>query len=116
VRSGKRLKGSGGIGSGFMWTPLTCSVAAQVTTTKKPMTPVSMDPMTTSRRSYRRSSTVSFLSTAYDWIKLSPQGASVVPTVAVTTKIAFAVSGIRGTSRPVAAYPQSGWVTKPAAM
>jgi hypothetical protein len=47
-----------------------------VTTTKKPITPVSTDPMMTSSRSYRRSSTVSFLSTAYDWIKLSPRGES----------------------------------------
>lgn len=48
--------------------------------------------------------------------KTQPPGARVVPTVAVTIKIASAVNGIRGTTRPMAACPPSGWVTKPAAM
>ncbi len=49
-------------------------------------------------------------------MKLSPHGASVVPTVAVTITMASLVSGIVGVTRPVAACPQSGCTTNPAAM
>ena len=44
--------------------PETWRVAAHATTMKKPITPVSVAPVTTSMRSKRRSAGVNFLSTA----------------------------------------------------
>jgi len=80
------------------------------------MTPVMTAPTTTSMRSYRRSSGRSRLSTAYDWMKARPQGASVVPTVAVAIRIASRVSGKSGTTRPRAVAPQSGPAISPDTM
>jgi hypothetical protein len=57
---------------------------------------------------------VSFLSAAYDWMKLRPHGARVVPTVAVMMRIASLVKGMLGVSSPDTAAPQSGPATKPA--
>jgi hypothetical protein len=49
-------------------------------------------------------------------MKTSPQGASVVPTVATAASTASRVSGKCGTTSPFAASPQSGWASKPEAM
>ena len=46
-------------------------------------------------------------------MKASPQGASVVPIVATATSTASRLSGMLGTTRPLAAAPQSGWARKP---
>ena len=43
----------------------------------------------------------------------SPHGASVVPTVATATSTASRLSGMLGTTRPLAAAPQSGWASTP---
>jgi len=69
--------------------------------------------MITSMRSSRRSSIFSRLSTAYDWMKARPQGASVVPSVATATSTASRVSGMPGTTRPLAVAPQSGCERNP---
>jgi hypothetical protein len=58
---------------------------AQAITMKKPITPVITAPAITSTRSSARALGRSRLSTAYDWMNASPQGASVVPTVAGAT-------------------------------
>jgi hypothetical protein len=49
-------------------------------------------------------------------MKLRPQGASVVPIVAVTSRRPSRSSGSIGTTRPCAAAPQSGPASSPAAM
>ena len=45
-----------------------------------------------------------------------PQGASVVPTIAVIARSASRSTGIDGTTSPRAAAPQSGPASSPAAM
>ena len=47
-------------------------------------------------------------------MKASPQGASVVPTVATATRTASRVRGMLGTTSPLAAAPQSGPARNPA--
>ena len=47
-------------------------------------------------------------------MKASPQGASVVPSVATATSSASRFSGMLGTTSPRAAAPQSGWARIPA--
>ena len=49
-------------------------------------------------------------------MKASPQGASVVPTVATVTSSASRLCGRFGTTSPFAAAPQSGWARKPEMM
>ena len=46
-------------------------------------------------------------------MKASPHGASVVPIVATATSTASRLSGRFGTTRPLAAAPQSGWASTP---
>ena len=53
------------------------------------------------------------LSAAYDWMKLRPHGASVVPTVAVASRTACLVVGNDGTTLPWIAALQSGWASTP---
>ena len=83
--------------------PSLFNVAAHVITTKKPIIPVSKDPVHTSMRRSFKSSRVKRLSTAYDWMKARPHGARVVPRVAVARKRASWVNGIDGTKTPRAA-------------
>jgi hypothetical protein len=94
--------------------PETWRVAAHARTTNAPTTPVITAPVMTSMRSYGRSAVVRRLSTAYDWMKLSPHGASVVPIVAATRSTPARSSGTVGTTRPRAAAPQSGPLRNPA--
>ena len=54
------------------------------------------------------------LSTAYDWMNASPQGAIVVPTVAVITSTSLRPSESDGTTAPRAAADQSGPASAPA--
>ena len=49
-------------------------------------------------------------------MKASPQGASVVPTVAVIATSTPDPSGIAGTANPFIAAPQSGCASSPATM
>ena len=56
----------------------------------------------------RRSATVSRLSATYDWMKLRPHGARVVPSVAVARTMASRLDGSAGTAIPRAVAPQSG--------
>ena len=73
-----------------------------------PITPVKIEPITTSTFSQRRLATVIFLSTAYDWMKASPQGASVVPRAAAIAIQPAVDSGKFGTSAFVQTACQSG--------
>ena len=78
------------------------------------MMPVSAAPEMTSIRSKRRSVRFRRLSAAYDWMKASPQGASVVPTMPVMTISAPRVCGICGVTSPRPASAQSGCARKAA--
>ena len=49
-------------------------------------------------------------------MKVSPHGASVVPTVAVTMAMALPFPGTLGTRSPCSAAPQSGWASTPETM
>ena len=56
------------------------------------------------------------MSAAYDWMKLSPHGASVVPMVAVANAMASRERGRVGATVPCRAAPQSGPAMIPARM
>src|SRR4249919_893765 len=100
----------------LMCTPALWRVAAQATAMASPITPVSAEPMTTSIRSQRRLATVIFLSTAYDWMNASPQGASVVPKVAAIATQPAAVEGKWGTNELYQTSDQSGLAKMPSTM